>query len=198
MDQTTQKPIFYVFSGIERTLISQDWIRSHYSGGMVIGDPFADKNCIEALDYLLENLEQKYDVKLVITSKKRHDPGSCENFLKTLSHLKYDKPIFYTKFVAGNRGEKILDFLEEQNASPLTYHTLPLYARLLNKFKDNPDFKNYVVIDGGAKKLSRYIPDSQLVKVGQRYGFTKDNADKILNANGIEISKTEEQISGSN
>ena len=137
--QPKRKEKFYVFSGIEKTLISQNFIDAYYSGvPKVHGDIIPDPTCMKALNYLLRELEQKYDVRLVITSQKRSDPRYCENYLKTYG-LDYHKPIFYTKYVSGTRGEKIVDFLDEQGASPLTYHTSPLYVRFLKKFKGVSD-----------------------------------------------------------
>lgn len=183
-----RKEKFYVFSGIEKTLISQNFIDSYYSGLPYIhGDPIPDPSCMKALNYLIHELEQKYDVKLVITSQKRADPSHCENYLRSYG-LDYHKPIFYTKYVNGARGEKIVDFLEESGAGPLTFHTAPLYVRLLKNFKDNPDFKNYVVLEGGHKRLSRYIPKEQIKKVDKRTGLTFEDATDILLEHEVEPS----------
>lgn len=180
-----RKEKFYVFSGIEKTLISKNFIDSYYAGVPKIhGDIAPDPTCIKALNYLLHELEQKFDVRLVITSQKRADQSACEHYLK-LYGLDYHKPIFFTKFVAGPRGEKIVDFLEENGASPLTYHTSPLYVRFLKNFKDNPDFKNYVVLEGGNKHISRYIPKEQIMKVDTHSGFSMTDATEILLKNEI-------------
>lgn len=182
------KEKFYVFSGIEKTLISQNFIDAYYGrGSYVHGDMAPDPNCIRALNDLIASLSTKYDVKLVITSKKRSDESRCEHYLKMYG-LNPDTPVFFTKYIEGPRGEKIVDFLEAQGATPLTFHTAPLYVRFLKNFKDNPDFKNYVVIEGGHKQLSRYIPQSQIKHVSSKTGFTQKDADEIMLANGIEPS----------
>lgn len=186
-ENETKKPIFYVFSGIEKTLMGKDFINSYYNGHThVHGFKYLDPDCVEALDYLLEKLEEKYDTRLVITSKRRENQRACEIYLKQ-NNLKYNKPIFFTKFVSGPRGEKIVDFLEQEGATPLAYHTSPLYVRLLKYFKDNPDFKNYVVLEGANKGLSKYIPKQQLKKINSSTGFNKDTANDILIDNGIII-----------
>lgn len=186
--QPKRKEKFYVFSGIEKTLISKNFIDAYYSGvPHVHGEIAPDPTCMRALNYLLKELEQKYDVRLVITSKKRFDPSECEHYLN-LYGLDYHKPIFYTKYVSGPRGEKIVDFLEEQGASPLTFHTAPLYVRFLKNFKENPDFKNYVVLEGGNRSISKYIPKEQITKIDKRRGFSMLEATEILLKHGIEPS----------
>ena len=84
--------------------------------------------------------------------------------------------------------EKIVDFLEEQGASPLTFHTAPLYVRFLKNLKENPDFKNYVVLEGGNRSISKYIPKEQITKIDKRRGFTMLEATDILLKHGIEPS----------
>lgn len=179
------KEKFYLFTGIEQTLVSKNWLDTYYSGLPIYGEAAPDPQCIKALNYLIQGLEKKYDVKLVVTSKKREFESNCEHYLK-LYGLDYHKPMFFTKFVAGPRGEKVVDFLEDQGASPLTFHTAPLYVRFIKNFKDNPDFKNYVVVDGSAAKLSKYIPSSQIKRVSKKTGLTQSVADEILLQNGID------------
>lgn len=190
--ENEQKPIFYIFSGIEHTLVSKNYFQDYYKGCRYIhGDIRPDPDCMKSLNYLIENLETKFDTRLVITSKKRFNPESCDNYLRIYG-LKYDKPIFFTKYVAGPRGEKIVDFLEQEGASPLTFHTAPLYVRFLKNFKDNPDFGNYVVIEGALKNLSRYIPQSQIHKVRYKTGLTFEDANTILQSHGITPTITAE------
>lgn len=180
-----EKPKFYVFSGIERTLVSKDFYDRYYGrSGFFHGEAAPDPECIKALNYLISSLEEKFDVRLVITSQKREDKTLCEHYLKMYG-LEYNKPMFFTKYVSGPRGEKVVDFLESQGAGPLTFHTAPLYVRFLKNFKDNPDFKNYVVIEGGKKQLSKYIPASQIKKVSPKTGLTKKDVDQVLEAHGI-------------
>lgn len=183
---TTKKEKFYLFTGIDETLIGKDFVKRFYrSVPFVYGGYIPDPDCVKALNYLIKGLEQKYDVRLVITSKRRRNEVSCENYLK-LYGLDYHKPMYFTKFISGDRGEKIVDFLEEQGASPLTFHTAPLYVRFLKNFKDNPDFKNYLVIEGGNKNISKYIPKSQFLKVGRQKGLTRDDATFALLDLGLE------------
>ncbi len=187
----TEKEKFYVFSGIEHTLMGKEYIDKYYGpAGMQFGYVKTDETCMNALNYLLAKLEEKYDTVLVITSNKRSCQESCLSYLD-YNGLKYDKPIFFTKFVAGERGEKIVDFLEHQNASPLAFHTAPLYVKLIKYFKDNPDFKNYVVLDEPKREISKYIPASQYKKVSKKKGLSRQDADEILIANGIEPTMIE-------
>ena len=194
-----QKPKFYVFSGIENTLVSKNFIKAYYSGMPgIYGDIRPDPTCINALDYLLDHLEEKFDTKLVITSKRRISPDSCEHYLR-LNNLQYNKPIFFTRYINGPRGEKIIDFLDREKATPLTYHTAPFYIRFLKNLKSNPDFNNYVVIDGKNRHFSKYIPHSQIKIVSRATGFTLEDADKILYQNGITLApQTEVQSQNKN
>ncbi len=182
----TEKEKFYVFSGIDHTLMGTDYLKKYYGKiGFRFGYVRTDKYCMETLNYLLESLEEKFDTVLVITSGKRENPGACLEYLK-YNGLRYDKPIFFTKFVAGPRGEKIVDFLEEQGTTPLEFHKAPLYVKMLKYFKDNPDFKNYVVLDQPKAEISKYIPSSQYKKVNPRIGLTLKDANSVLIQNGIE------------
>ena len=188
-EKTEQKPIFYVFSGIEKTLVSKNFLNTYYRGmSHIYGLVKADPNCIEALDFLLDSLDEKFDARLVITSKMRREESNCENYLR-LNNLKHSKPILFTKFVDGPRGEKIVDFLDSQNASPLEFHKAPFYIQFIKNLKDNPDFKNYVVIDGKRSYLSKYIPASQMKIVDFKNGFTMEDATEILKQHQIEIKE---------
>jgi hypothetical protein len=185
-----QKPIFYVFSGIEKTLVSRNFLNRYYNGlSDIYGVVKADPDCIEALDFLLDSLDEKFDARLVITSKMRREESNCVNYLKLLNNLKHNKPILFTKFVDGPRGEKIVDFLDSQNASPLEFHKAPFYIKFLKNLKDNPDFKNYVVIDGKRNYLSKYIPSSQMKIVSHKKGFTIEDAAEILKQHQITIKE---------
>ena len=184
--QPAKKEKFYVFSGIEKTLIGQNFIDSYYGGKSEFLDTAAlSPKCVKAFNYMLRKLGEKFDVRLVITSKKRRDEASCESYLK-LYGLDYHKPIYFTRYLTGPRGEKIVKFLEENGASPLTFHISPLYVRIIKNLKDNPDFKNYVVVEGANKHLSRFIPHHQIKQVSAKTGFTVNDANDILIANGIE------------
>lgn len=190
-----KKEKFYVFSGIDHTLLGTEYIYKYYGRfGFQLGYLKTDKNCMDALNALLAGLEEKYDTVLVITSNKRQYQTSCINYL-TSNGLQYDKPIFFTKFVAGPRGEKIVRFLEEQGATPLEFHNAPFYVKMLKHLKDNPDFKNYVVIDEPKKEISNYIPASQFKQVNIKKGFTMADANSILVKHQIEpkVSETPAQ-----
>lgn len=188
-NETNEKPKFYIFSGIEQTLAGQNFTKHYYRGlSSIIGELKPDPHCMDALNFLLEKLEENFDTKLVITSKQRRYPNACENYLK-INNLKYNKPVFFTKYISGPRGAKIIDYLESENASPLTFHTAPLYIRFLKNFKDNPDFKNYIVLDGQQKNLAGFIPQSQLCIVNKKTGFTMENAINILQKNGIAVEQ---------
>ena len=190
---TENKEKFYVFSGIEHNLTGTDYLNRYYgAAGVDYGYVFANKHCMSALNKLLESLEEKYDTTLVITSGKRENPNYCIEYLN-YNGLKYDKPIYFTKFVAGPRGEKIVDFLEEQGASPLEFHKAPLYVKFLKYFKDNPDFKNYVVLDIPQANISKYIPASQLKKLNPRAGLTIKDTAEILAKHNIELKLDEPQ-----
>ena len=189
IETNEQKPIFYVFTGIENTLISKNFLNEYYKGGpaFVYEELKPDPNCMQALNTLIEKLEAQYDVRLIITSKKRAYPVNCENYLYS-NGLKYNKPIFYTKYVSGPRGEKIVDFLESQGAEPLEFHKMPFYVRILRNLKNNPDFDNYVVIEGG-KNLSKYIPQKQIIKVQKRDGLTMDQVGEFLDKREISLEQ---------
>ena len=59
--------------------------------------------------------------------------------------------------------------------------------RLVQHIKDNPDFKNYVVLDIPQTNISKYIPASQFKKLNPRAGLTMKDTAEILAKHNIEL-----------
>lgn len=191
--ENEKKEIFYVFTSINHTLMGEDFLDYYYGElGMTYGYLRPDRHSMKALNSLLENLEKKYDTKLVIASKRNERPTETDKYLRKYG-LNYDKPIFFAPVGAGERGDRIVSYLESLEVSPLEYHKLPLYAKLFKYFKDNPDFKNYVVLDQGNLSMLKYIPQSQFVAVNRRKGLTMKDAEKIAKTHGIEFTLPESE-----
>lgn len=191
--ENEKKEKFYVFSGINRILMGDEYLKRQYGAiGMAYGYLTPDRHSMEALNALLENLEKKYDTRLVITSKRNERTAESDKFLRKYG-LKYDKPIFFAPVGAEERGERIVSYLESLEVSPLEYHKLPLYAKFFKYFKDNPDFKNYVVLDQNNLSIAKYIPHTQFVGINKHRGLTMKDVEKIVKSQNIEFTLPESE-----
>ena len=113
------KKDFYIFLDIDGVLWDVEYIlkeidEGHIKKGGIIKD--LKPSCIEALNYLIEKLENFYDVILVISSSWRYNLKNTINILKKYG-LKYDKDIARTRLTTKNssRGEEILDYLKDKS-----------------------------------------------------------------------------------
>lgn len=192
--QKNQKEPFYIFLGISGVLCNYQTLeRFHGPFLPKINYPVLTKDCVTAFNYLLKNLEQKYDTKLIITSKVRKDLPACISYLH-FHGLDYDKPIFATTFKDGSRSQKILEFMESENLTPLKKPSLKIIAKkLLTKAEQDEKFKNYLIINKKDFSLALNFPKSNIIQTkADTEGLTIEQVIKFLNSINI---KTEETIS---
>lgn len=193
--EQTKQP-YYVFMDIDGTLWDMEHAtRVHGPFVPEIQIPRLKPESVAAINVMLENLEEKFDTKLVITSGHRSDMAYCVRHLK-LNGLKWDKPILCTPFTPGKRGEKIVNFMMDEGQTRFTYPTIGnLFERILYTKRNNQDFKNYVVIDDNKKAISKHIPPERRIVTNKRDGaLTFDQVINYLCKNGIPVQISGEQF----
>ena len=171
MNSTKQKPVYYVFCGIDGVLWDLDsGITVHGPYLSVIDNPVLKTESVQALNLLLRSLEKVFDTKLIITSKRRNDLASCAAYLSH-NHLDYDKPLFATRFTEGLRGEKIIDFMQRESQDPVQAITLgDKLFEMIGRQKANGTFSNYVVLEDNQKVIKRHIPAERTIKTDFKHG----------------------------
>lgn len=205
-DFIERKPNYYVFLDVDGTL----WCE-YYLSELVVDaetrklieldadDPLAgyeniklSSESIEAVNTLIRSLKNKFNVKLVITSRRRNNLLKCINYLK-VNGLEFDDTIFCIKRGIDPRGIKILDFLnfmgENQKVPKLRKSWL---VGLLYKFSKT-GFENYVVIDDDEKAIKGFVPPKRFIEVdGIKSSLTKRQVERYLKKNNIQIIESEE------
>lgn len=195
----TQKPTYYVFCGIDGVLWDIPYgsmIHGPYLSA--IDNPVLKPESVETLNLLLSSLEKTFDTKLVITSQRRSDLAGCATYLSH-NRLKYDKPLFATRFTEGLRGEKIIDFMQKEDREPQVAITLgDKLFEILGKHKANGDFSNYVVIEDNQKVIRRHIPVERTIKTNfNKSSLSVSQVVGYLASNGLSIDQEYlNQISG--
>lgn len=171
MENITQKPVYYVFCGIDGVLWDLDsgfLIHGPYLSA--IDSPVLKPESVQALNLLLKSLEKEFDTRLIITSKKRRDLSFCASYLSH-NHLDYDKPLFATRFTEGLRGEKIIDFMQQDNQDPMQATSLgDRLFEIIGRQKANGTFSNYVVIEDNQKVIKKHIPAERTIKTDLKHG----------------------------
>ena len=164
MENNNQKQPYYIFMDIDGTLWDiESAIRTHGPFAKGIPLPRLKESSVIAINILLENLEQKFDTRLVLTSGHRENLTACVHHLE-FNGFKYDKPIYCTPYIPGPRGQKIVDYMKEQGEAPFTYPNLNnIFSRILYSRKENDDFKNYVVIDDNESLIKKQIPPERRI-----------------------------------
>lgn len=133
---------FYIFLDIDGVLNDYEFLmRVRKEDPQNCWSKFNPKS-VEALNYLINRLDKKYDVELVISSSWRI------NLKRTLSRLEANGVDFsslanlgYTNFINGDRELEILQYLNEKNEE-----------------------KNFVIIDDELFGYADYNLDKYLIK----------------------------------
>ena len=187
----TMREQYFIFLDIDGTLVDFEY------GQRVRGPFFSfDENTvlnpesIEALNLLIQSLEQTYDTRLVLTSGRREN---LRAFVKNLydNGLKYDRPITCTPLEEGRRGQKIIDFMMTSS--------LPKYPKLqkvvdylLRRYADH-GYKNYVVLDNDVSKIRYEIPpERRIVTNAKKRALQPYQVEKYLISNNLPIKYSED------
>lgn len=192
MEKTKTKENYYVFLDIDGTLWDAKYAYGIYGGNFnYVSYPRLKKDSINAVNLLLRSLEEKFDTKLVITSRRREDMNDCIEYLQKYG-LKYDKPILCLPFGKTYRGARIIGYMQEQNDKP-EHLSRPqnLLSKLLNAFIIKGS-QNYVVLEDDFKLIKNSIPSRRLIFSNhQRKSITTKQVESYLKANKIPVAKNE-------
>ncbi len=180
------KEPFFVFTAINGVLCDGEFaFQKHGPFAKSIENPILKSSSIDALTLLLNTLEEKYDTKLVITSKRRSDLPACMQYLHDYG-FKYDKPVFATKYEKGERGRKILNFMENEGIAPAKTRTLSNIVDSLFSAQTDKPFKNYAVIDSSLSRIKHFIPKSHIIKTNPRNAsLTQTQVEEFLSQIGL-------------
>ena len=147
----TMREQYFIFLDIDGTLIDQEYGQLSCGPYFSFGENLTlNPESIEALNILINSLEQKYDTRLVITSGRRENLHACVRNLYD-NGLKYDRPITCTPFEDGRRGQKIVDFMMT-SSEPRFPKVQKLVNFILKRYADH-DYKNYVVLENDVSKI---------------------------------------------
>lgn len=192
MEKTKTKENYYVFLDIDGTLWDAKFAYGIYGDIFnYISYPTLKKDSINAVNLLLRSLEEKFNTKLVITSRKREYMSECIDYLQK-NGLKYDKPIFCLPFGETYRGARIVGYMQEQNNKP-EHLSRPqnLFSKLLNAFIIKGS-QNYVVLEDDFKLIKSSIPSRRLIFSNhQRKSITTKQVENYLKTNKIPVAKNE-------
>ena len=148
------KERYYVFFDIDGTL--WDCVYRMYNKTELL-----KPESMKALNYLLDELDKKYDLQIIMTSRRRYlFKETCELLYNSGLDRKYNK-IGKTPWVEGNRGKKILDFMKNDGYK-VVYENNSIKNKLAKLFNVNI-FKNYVVLDDDYEGVKDYIPDDRII-----------------------------------
>ena len=181
MNNQPKEP-FYIFAAINGVFFDMK-SAGHIHGPFLkdIHYPIMKATSVQAFNKLLRELEEKYDTRLVITSRRRVNLPSCVAYLYH-NGLQYDKPIYATALRNESRGKNILSYMIDENLSPAQKPTLKsIVTKLLNKAGADKKFKNYVVIDGYNANRLIGIPKSHIIKTDNKNeSLTEQQVDEFL------------------
>ena len=189
----TMREQYFIFLDIDGTLVDFDY-------GCQVRGPFftfgentvLNPESIEALNLLIESLEQKYDTRLVITSGRRKNFPACARNLFE-NGLKYDKPITCTPLESGRRGQKIVDFMM---TSSLPRHPKVQKAVdfILKRYADH-GYKNYVVLENDVSKIRYEIPPARRIITNAKHrALQPSQVEKYLKANNLPIAEKPQEM----
>ena len=188
----TMREQYFVFLDIDGTLVDLRYGQYRRGPFFSFGEnSVLNPESIEAVNLLLESLEQKYDTRVVLTSGRRKDLASCVEHLYE-NGLKYDRAISCTPLTEGRRGQKIVDYMMTSS--------LPRYPKLqkvvdyiLRRYADH-GYKNYVVIENDTSKIRFEIPPERRIKTNaKKRALQPEQIIKYLKANNLPIVEHEQQ-----
>ena len=189
----TMREQYFVFLDIDGTLIDLKYGQRTRGPFFEFGEnTVLNPESIEAVNLLLESLEQKYDTRLVITSGRRKNFVPCVKNLYE-NGLKYDRAITCTPLTQERRGQKIVDFMMTSS--------LPRYPKvqkvvdfILRRYADH-GYKNYVVLDNDVSKIRYEIPpERRIMANAKRKALQPEQVIKYLKANNLPVPEREQQI----
>lgn len=160
------KENFYIFLDIDGVMFDWDFIKSLGRKNLGIITVFNPKS-VDALNYLIEKLSERYSPKLVISSSWRTFWDETIEVLNKNGVNLGNTPVFRTKITSTphKRGEEIIDFLNT------------------NGYTDN-----FVIIDDEAFDYAQHFSQHKIIKTGLfTQSLRKAMVDKFLKTIGYNI-----------
>ena len=186
----TMREQYFVFLDIDGTLVDLKY--GHYARGPFFRfgeNSVLNPESIEALNFLLDSLEQKYDTRLVITSGRRKDLSACVRSLYE-NGLKYDRAITCTPLSEGRRGQKIVDFMMT-SSMPRFPKAQKMVDFILRRYADH-GYKNYVVLENDISKIRYEIPpERRIVTNAKSRALQPYQVEKYLKTNNLPVKYPE-------
>lgn len=188
----TMRDQYFVFLDIDGTLVDFNYDQRMRGPFFEFGEnTVLNPESIEALNLLLESLEQKFDTSLVITSGRRKNFVPCVKNLYD-NGLKYDRAITCTPLTQKRRGQKIVDYMITSS--------LPRYPKIqkmvdfiMRRYADH-GYKNYVVLENDASKIRYEIPpERRIMTNAKKRALQPEQVVKYLKANNLPIAEYEKQ-----
>ena len=187
----TMREQYFIFLDIDGTLI--DLRYGQYTRGPFFRfgeNTVLNPESIEALNLLIDSLEQKYDTRLVITSGRRENLNECVINLYE-NGLNYDKPITCTPLVKGRRGQKIVDFMMT-SSKPRYPKAQKMLDFILRRYADY-GYKNYVVLENDTSKIRYEIPpERRIITNAKNRALQPYQVEKYLKTNKIPVKYPED------
>lgn len=187
----TMREQYFIFLDIDGTLVDFEY-------GQRVRGPFfsfgentvLNPESIEALNLLIQSLEQTYDTRLVLTSGRRENLRACVRNLFE-NGLKYDRPITCTPLEPGRRGQKIVDFMMT-SSMPRHPRLQKVVDYLLRRYADH-GYKNYVVLENDASKIRYEIPpERRIMTNAKKRALQPYQVEKYLKANNLPVKCPED------
>lgn len=191
------KDKFYIFLDIDGTLWDYSFLRREKCFVYKL-----NPDSINAVNSLINRLEQKFNCELVITSQRRKDWDECKKILID-SGLKYESELKRTKINDSKpRGIKIAEYLDnDKKGREFSKHKTfnPIISTIKARVVARKMSNNYVVIDDCMKPLVGIIPSANIIKTSMSYeSFNMKMADEIIDRFVGESVNEESNINGVN
>lgn len=166
---------FYIFLDIDGVMYDWDYIVAQTDAGNIKRGSLNNfkPESIDALNFLIEQLEKTYNVQLVISSTWRADMPHCVNTLKQ-NGLIYDKIVERTPFSDPMlRGNQILEYLSDKQ----NYDFVIIDDEMFNFkqfFKKENIIKTEMYHDAlSFNHIKNFLKNFKKLKKGEQNGLNK-------------------------
>lgn len=179
------KEKFYVFLDIDGTLWDWDTLRKNQKKIIVLNE-----ESVESLKVLLESIKRKFDLDLVITSRRRCYWDDCLCFLELngFDVRSYFPNKTQLERTETPRGVKIAEYLRGDGLIRGPFQKF--VARRILSAKKN----NFVVLDDDLRPLENYVPKENIIWTDSRHrALDHEMVESFLSDRGIEIVKLEKE-----
>jgi len=174
---------YYVFLDIDGTLWDYDHKLKNNTG-------LLKPESMTALNFLLNKLQEKYAVKIVMTSRKRqHFEKACKLLYDSGLDTQFND-IDKTPWEEGDRAGKILSYMYNQGIK-VVYNKSKLEMKLAKLLKKDI-FDKYVVLDDEIRKDNKFIPEDKLITPNLYTGsLNKYHVLRFLEREGLSSAEQE-------